>query len=146
MSSDRPSFIQKRLFLGSICHANDLELCQQLGITHVLTIGTVRPRRFTGIEYRALGICDHPDAFIRSEFDRCIRYLQNVLRQGGVALVHCFAGVSRSATIIIAYVMRTKNFTYREAYGFVKRRRPMIKPNCGFQQQLVDYSRDLHSS
>ena len=47
-------------------------------------------------------------------------------------LVHCFAGVSRSASIIIAYLMKEKNNTYKEAFSFVKAKRSIIDPNFGF--------------
>ena len=54
-------------------------------------------------------------------------------------LVHCFVGVSRSATISIAYLMRLKRMTYEKTLKLVKSKRPDVMPNVGFIQQLIDY-------
>eukprot|EP00747_Dinoflagellata_sp_TGD_P055458 gnl/TRDRNA2_/TRDRNA2_149550_c1_seq2.p1 gnl/TRDRNA2_/TRDRNA2_149550_c1~~gnl/TRDRNA2_/TRDRNA2_149550_c1_seq2.p1 ORF type:complete len:408 (-),score=51.74 gnl/TRDRNA2_/TRDRNA2_149550_c1_seq2:210-1373(-) len=58
-------------------------------------------------------------------------------------LVHCMAGRSRSATIVIAYLMARRDMTLRQAIDHVKFRRPMIFPNLGFLEQLVEYEKKL---
>lgn len=58
------------------------------------------------------------------------------IRTGSVVFVHCAAGVSRSSSIVIAYLMIDKKMKFQEAYEFVKKRRPVICPNPGFQAQL----------
>ncbi len=57
------------------------------------------------------------------------------MEEGG-CLVHCQAGVSRSASFIIAFVMKRIKCSLEQAYTFVKQRRPMVFPNFGFQHQL----------
>ena len=52
--------------------------------------------------------------------------------KSGSVLVHCAAGVSRSASIVIAYLMRIKGWTYAEAFSYVKSKRFVICPNSGF--------------
>ena len=54
-------------------------------------------------------------------------------------LVHCAAGISRvvltfmqSSTLVIAYVMRKKSYSFKEAIGFVREKRPSVCPNLGF--------------
>ena len=54
-------------------------------------------------------------------------------------LVHCLAGMSRSASVIITWLMFHKNMTYEEAYLYVKERRPVISPNITF----IDYMKTL---
>jgi len=49
-------------------------------------------------------------------------------------LVHCHMGVSRSATVVIAYLMKYFHMTHREAYNFVKKKRSVINPNEGFRK------------
>lgn len=53
------------------------------------------------------------------------------------------AGVSRSTTLVLAYLMKIEKMTLAEAYKHVKGIRPVIDPNYGFKQQLMDYEKSL---
>jgi len=64
-------------------------------------------------------------------FPASIAFIKDGLKKGGV-LVHCFAGVSRSATIVIAYLMQEKEMNMEHAFSFASRARPIIFPNMGF--------------
>jgi protein-tyrosine phosphatase len=58
-------------------------------------------------------------------------------------LVHCYAGVSRSVTIAVSYLMSTRHLDFKEAMALVKMRRPCAGPNLGFIRQLKDHERKL---
>lgn len=58
-------------------------------------------------------------------------------------LVHCHAGVSRSATVCIAYIMKNLDHDLRSAYDFVKARRPCVSPNLHFMGQLLEFEKRL---
>ena len=61
-------------------------------------------------------------------------------------LVHCAYGISRSSTLVIAYLMKKLRIGYSEAYSFVRRKRPMASPNRGFQEQLRLWAETLKSN
>ena len=62
----------------------------------------------------------------------------------GRALVHCMAGVSRSASICIAYLMRFCDMSLREAFYFLRDKRCVVRPNVGFWRQLIEYEKKLY--
>ena len=72
--------------------------------------------------------------------------LDGVRDNGGRVLVHCHAGVSRSATVCMAYVMKSLNYDLRSAYDFVKRKRSCVSPNLHFMGQLLEFERRLGAS
>jgi len=59
--------------------------------------------------------------------------------------VHCQAGVSRSATVVIAYLMKHTLMTMTDAYKYVRGRRPVVSPNLNFMGQLLEFEEDLNS-
>jgi len=61
-------------------------------------------------------------------------------------LVHCAAGISRSSTIVIAYLMQAMQFSLTEAFKYVREKRPIISPNDGFSRQLQVYQDILSSN
>ena len=64
--------------------------------------------------------------------------------EDGKILVHCQAGVSRSATITIAYILKHSKMTVMEAYRYVKSKRVIIAPNFNFMGQLMEFEQCLN--
>ncbi|XP_078408041.1 dual specificity protein phosphatase 19 isoform X2 [Cetorhinus maximus] len=59
--------------------------------------------------------------------------------KNGIVLVHCNAGVSRSASIAIGYLMWENGLSFKDAFSIVKNARQTINPNPGFMEQLRNY-------
>ncbi|XP_013778636.1 dual specificity protein phosphatase 19-like [Limulus polyphemus] len=135
-----------RLFIGSQDVAEDLNLLHQMNVTHILNVATGVPNVFEEeFIYKRIGILDLPEANIRMFFDGCFQFIDDGLQEGGV-LVHCNAGVSRSATLVIGYLMNREKLCLDEAFGKVKSVRPFIKPNVGFMEQLRQYEKELYEN
>lgn len=95
--------------------------------------------------YKRLDLQDHPSqhmCFV-NVFENCFKVINEARDQGARVLVHCRGGRSRSATIVIAYLMKTYHWSLQQAYKHVQSRNPKISPNLGFMGQLINYESGL---
>jgi protein-tyrosine phosphatase len=97
-------------------------------------------------DYLKIRINDHPYARLDAYFDIVADKVKSNKDKGGKSLIHCVAGVSRSASLCIAYFMKYENMSLKQAYNHIKAVRPIIRPNHGFWQQLIDYELRLFGS
>jgi len=81
-----------------------------------------------------VNVLDAPFVNLKHHFQGCIGFIKEAITSGGSVLVHCYAGVSRSATIVIAYLMQEMAMTFNDAFQHVKRQRWFICPNDGFRR------------
>eukprot|EP00117_Sycon_ciliatum_P043561 scpid66813/ scgid31525/ Dual specificity protein phosphatase 2; Dual specificity protein phosphatase PAC-1 len=147
LGEDRmPSEILPYLFLGSCLHSSDLELLQRQGITHVLNISMTCPCHFQDkFIYRQIKVEDSLHSRLDHHFEDCANLIESVGNCGGKILVHCYAGISRSATVCIAYIMKFRKLSFNDARIFVRQRRACIEPNVSFMGQLLAYQEKLQN-
>ncbi|XP_069110588.1 dual specificity protein phosphatase 19-like [Argopecten irradians] len=133
------------LLLSSQDVACDEETLHKYNVTHILNVASFVDEHFPkSFTYKSIKIDDHPDFEITRTFDRAFQFIdQGRASENGVVLVHCNAGVSRAATIVIAYLMSSEGMTLTHAYSHVKDKRPAIRPNDGFQSKLKAYEEEL---
>lgn len=132
------------LFLGSAIHSSRRDTLAAAGITAVLNVSSSCPNSYEGeFEYLRLTVEDSLAADIRACFSTAIAFIDSVKHSGGRVLVHCQAGISRSATICLAYLMHTQRVRLDEAFDFVKQRRHVISPNLAFMGQLLQFETDV---
>jgi len=89
-----------------------------------------------------ISIEDTPKQEIVEYINVCNKIIEDGLKNNKKILVHCFAGKSRSSSIILGYLMTTRNWTYEEAFDFVNKQRTSdnpIQPNVGFIYQLKKF-------
>ncbi|KAK4266402.1 hypothetical protein QN277_027332 [Acacia crassicarpa] len=139
-----PCEIEKGLFLGSVGAAANKDALKNLGVTHVLTVAnTLIPAHPNDFVYKTLNVVDRQDVDIKQYFNECFDFIDESKSLGGGTLVHCFAGKSRSVTIVVAYLMKTRRMSLSQALEHVKSRRPVASPNSGFIRQLEDFEKSL---
>ncbi|KAJ7576925.1 protein-tyrosine phosphatase-like protein [Mycena floridula] len=139
------SAITPRLFLSDLFTARDASLLEKHGITHVISaieMGDIGlPESI--LENNKLHICiaDNPDSDLLSHFDVTTEFIRAALAENETnkVLVHCFQGISRSATIVCAYLVATDGLEAIKSIEFVQRKRGIVSPNNGFRRQLVEY-------
>jgi protein-tyrosine phosphatase len=148
------------LYLGSMTAVNDADLLQEHRISHLVQVLDIAwlPAARAGFECYRIDIRDSTSADLRPHLESACSYIDKALRSGQNVLVHCqqvrihrllpiaplllthhLQGISRSAAIVIAYLIRNHNMSLDTAYALVKRKRACMKPNSGFVQCLQEW-------
>ena len=135
-----------RLFIGSVGASTDLGKLQRHGVTHVVVAGAGLVRYHpNALTYFQIAIGDRPEAArdLASHLPSAMVFINGALAAGGSVLVHCFAGKSRSASVVVAWLMLTRGWTMNQALTFLRQRRPVCQPNVGFVVELKKLERDM---
>ncbi|KAH8278801.1 hypothetical protein KR018_009757, partial [Drosophila ironensis] len=96
--------------------------------------------------YLRINAQDRSEVDLSQHFDEVADLIEEVRLSGGCTLIHCVAGVSRSASLCLAYLMKHAGMSLREAYKHVQSIRPQVRPNSGFFQQLRKYEVQLRGT
>ncbi|XP_075227720.1 dual specificity protein phosphatase MPK-4 [Lycorma delicatula] len=136
--------IEPGLWLGNLTAAMDLELLEERKINYILTVDSCPLPRVIlsvpSIHNMFIQVTDIPCEDLLSHFEEAYKFIANG-QENGVVLVHCYFGISRSATIVIAYFMKKYQISFDEAFERVKKQRRFVGPNKGFEAQLRLYER-----
>jgi len=121
---------------------------QGIGVTHVLNTAEhhveVNPGKYPcyGIQYYGFHVDDLPEANISRYFHSTTAFIDKAVKSGGLVVVNCVMGWSRSATCVAAYLMIKHNMKATKALELIRQNRS-IRPNAGFLQQLADLENTL---
>ncbi|EDW84730.1 uncharacterized protein Dwil_GK14268, isoform A [Drosophila willistoni] len=138
---DAPTKIFEHVYLGSEWNASNLEELQKNGVRHILNVTREIDNFFPGtFEYFNVRVYDDEKTNLLKYWDDTYRYISRAKAEGSKVLVHCKMGVSRSASVVIAYAMKAYKWEFQRALEHVKERRNCIKPNKNFLNQLETYS------
>jgi atypical dual specificity phosphatase len=148
------------IYIGSKSDAGNREQLRNLGVTHVLNASHEMPNFHEtdiSLRYLKLELLDNDDQDMGPAFEAAFAFLDDALgasasssnsdnntnssssssSNGGRVLVHCQMGVSRSASLVIAYAMRAYQCSLLHAIAMVRARRQQVLPNKGFLVQLA---------
>merc|ERR1719193_2792235 len=121
---------------------------KNIGVTHVLNTATehvvVNPEKYPAydIKYHGFHVDDLPEANISRYFHTTTKFIEQAVSSGGLIVVNCVMGWSRSATCVAAYLMMKHGMSATKALELIRQNRS-IRPNAGFLQQLADLENTL---
>lgn len=146
-----------KLYIGGLYALYQTDLIRAAGITHVLPVIDYDPLlqdKFAHLKHFHIRADDHPNENLLQHFPEAVRYIDQALEEvrriestekgaprddsgdaGGV-FVHCAMGKSRSATLVVAYLMWKYDLDAGTALDQLCEGRPVCDPNPGFKEQL----------
>ena len=136
------SQIDDKLWLGNLNAAEDIQDLKRKGIKKILSILTgyfPTYERKDNFIHKKVDADDNDSQNIIQYFGECLNFINGEEK----VLVHCGAGVSRSSSIVIAFIMWKRKLNFEDAVNFVKEKRPFIWPNAGFREQLKIFGKKL---
>lgn len=138
-----------RLYLSQYKVAENIGQLKALGITHILNVTKDNPpttatKQEANVLYHPIE--DSPEQDLLEVFNLSFNFIQSAL--GGEndsqrVLVHCSAGQSRSAILVMHYLMRSQIWTAKHTWEFLKTKKPDVNPNFGFIRQLAAVEEQL---
>ena len=137
--------ILPHLYLGDIYVSQNHDVLQTHNIKHIINLSNEPSYiTFPNIEYTHIPIYDFLSVKISPYFEKTNNVIDEKRLKGENVLVHCMAGVSRSVTIILAYMISI-GYTLKNALNHVytlREKQQWVRPNSGFFQQLMDYEKE----
>ncbi|XP_066490383.1 dual specificity protein phosphatase 6 [Tiliqua scincoides] len=149
LSNNQPSFpveILPYLYLGCAKDSTNLDILEEFGIKYILNVTPNLPNLFENageFKYKQIPISDHWSQNLSQFFPEAISFIDEARAKNCGVLVHCLAGISRSVTVTVAYLMQKLNLSMNAAYDIVKMKKSNISPNFNFMGQLLDFERTL---
>jgi len=133
--------ITSKIFLGNEEAQKRKRVLKALGVTNILVMGSgLDILHKDDFIYKRIEIDDFYSENIGQYFEETYNFIEKAI---GNVYVHCVAGISRSPSVVIAYIMRKEGKNFEEAMQFVKERRTCVNPNEGFIKQLKKYGEKI---
>lgn len=127
------------LYVGNYRDSKDSTQLERFEITHIVAIHDAARKLHSDKHYLCVMASDTPDQNLTQYFPLCNDFIHAARLRGGNVLIHCLAGMSRSVTVAVAYIMSVTTLSWKEALKVVRVGRAVANPNFGFQQQLQEF-------
>ena len=139
---DTSTILEDFLYLGAKGVTGDQEKLNGLRIGYIVNCTQDPPTEYPEIiNYFHVDVGDTTNDDIARYFDAACEFIEEGRRSGKSVLVHCTMGMSRSCSIVLAYLVKHHGMSLAQAFMHVKERRPVTSPNPGFMAQLVQYEK-----
>jgi protein-tyrosine phosphatase len=151
MDSHRTSHssqILEWLYLGGLRNANNhKELTTRTNIKYILNTAYEVQNYFPDqFKYLKMDLDDVAGFDISGHFDQAVSFLEEAKINSANVLVHCQQGISRSASMVIAYLIAKENMSLKDALELVKSKRQIVNPNPGFMSHLAQFEFKMRNS
>lgn len=142
--------ILDNLYLGGVEATSDPQQLTSQGVRAICVCCRefeIPSKKFVpGIEYYRVDVEDQSREPLEEFFEEATDFIYQWTSQNMPVLVHCRAGVSRSASVVLAYMIRYANYTLHDAFIYLRAARPVVTPNLGFMDKLVAYEEEIHGT
>jgi protein-tyrosine phosphatase len=144
-----PVQILPYLYLGNMEIAKNKETLERYNIRYVINVTKNLPNYFKDdaeFNYLRIAVDDTCSHNLAEHFPTAISFIERAREEKCAVLVHCLAGISRSVTICLAYLMQATHSTLEQAFDFLLKQDGAIAPNFHFMGQLIEFERNLFDS
>lgn len=131
------SKITDYIYLGSYYNARSDTFIKDYNIKYILNVAEEldsKPLYFRKTQYLKVSMDDKVTQCLKIE--PCLKFICNAVKKQKNILIHCHLGVSRSASIVIAYLILRRCMDFKNAFALVRKKRQKININSGFISQL----------
>ncbi len=136
--------IKDYLYLGSLNDSNNKDFLTENNIKTIINITYNHENiKYDNIKYYKIETLDNENQPILYVINKVINIINENKKDGNI-LIHCYVGKSRSATCVIAYLIKEYNMTLEKAIIYTKDRRNIINPNYGFINQLMIFEKNIN--
>tara|TARA_Y100000590_G_scaffold470102_1_gene661983 strand:- start:2185 stop:2820 length:636 start_codon:yes stop_codon:yes gene_type:complete len=137
------------LYLGNACDASYYYKLKNSNIKSIINVTTEIPNYFKNdFEYFNISINDlNSESFSNEVLNNVLDFIYNKQKtnnNNNNILIHCYMGSSRSATIIVLYLMDKYKYTFEKALEFIKDKRDIVNINTQFIKNLKEFKRNCN--
>lgn len=143
-----PFEILPHLYLSCRKGASNKQSLEANNISRILNVTNEASeyQHLEGFTYHQIAVEDKHEVNMLECLPRAFSFIEEAKLANEKVLVHCHAGMSRSVTVVLAYLMKFEGLTLNNAYDFVKQKKSNISPNFSFMEQLVQFENSLRPS
>tara|TARA_B100000768_G_scaffold157560_1_gene155678 strand:+ start:1599 stop:2102 length:504 start_codon:yes stop_codon:yes gene_type:complete len=131
-----PVNIIDNIYIGNINSTVDGEKLKKNNFKYIITVGNNISKfaKKTNIDYIEFLVDDSLEQDMTSVFKNSLNIVNNI--KNGNILIHCYSGISRSASTIIYILMKKYDMNFMNAFNYLKNIHPKAHPNSNFINQL----------
>ena len=140
--TDITEIFPKQFYISNYQTAKNKPLIESLGINTIINVAIELEHDYEDIKVYKYNLEDKHYFKITNFLDEITDLIHEKITSGKIVLIHCMAGKSRSASFVLAYLMKYKKMNLEEAYKFFCSKRQVF-PNNGFMRELVEFDKKL---